>query len=239
MDSPEHRRLFEELKSLRRSLQSLPAESLGEDFAARVLRRAERELLADVASAEKPKVIEPLLAEPIAAATVVDDKVNLPPTHAHADRGARRGLVWSIAATAAAVGLVVFGPLFNEDSRNISQRSAEPVEMRAAPQAEPPATPGETERAKNVADKFAERGVAENGAARASRGGVEHGDAQIGAAQAKQEGERPLDDANALLRAAMRRWAMRKLRLRKPAVADATTRRRTLKIRGTLRRRAG
>jgi hypothetical protein len=121
MDSPEHRRLFEELKSLRRSLQSLPAESLDDDFAARVLRRAERELLADVPPVDK--------AKPNAA----DRGVNAGGALLRSERGVRRGLLWSIAATAAAVGLVVFGPLFNDRTREVSQRHQDPVDAELKP----------------------------------------------------------------------------------------------------------
>ena len=47
MDSAEHRQLFEELKALRRGMQSLPQRKLDADFAARVLQKAEKQLLAD------------------------------------------------------------------------------------------------------------------------------------------------------------------------------------------------
>ena len=46
LDSAEHRRTFEELRALRQSLQSLPRFQLDKDFSQRVLRRAERAMLA-------------------------------------------------------------------------------------------------------------------------------------------------------------------------------------------------
>lgn len=118
MDSAEHRRLFEELKALRRSLQALPAESLGDDFAARVLRRAERELLAEAAPQEKT----------FSAA----EEPRLRQASPKSERGVRRGLMWSIIATAAAVGFVVFGPLFSDRQRDLARAPA----TQAAPTSE-------------------------------------------------------------------------------------------------------
>jgi anti-sigma factor RsiW len=125
MDSAEHRRLFEELKSLRRSLQALPAESLGEDFAARVLRRAERELLAEAPAAEVGKAKESSAAPPVVASVREAERVALP-NRAHGERGARRGLVWSVIATAAAVGLLIYGPLLNQEQQQLTQGTARP-----------------------------------------------------------------------------------------------------------------
>lgn len=149
MDSADHRRLFEELKALRRSLQSLPAETLAEDFAARVLRRAERELLADGTPVDKSK------AKEAAAKPVV---VEAPPVVARpvvAERGNRRGLVWSIIATAAAVGLLTFGPLWNRPTHNVSRLNetetaptTEGAKQQAAP-AEQISSPVDDAKAKN------------------------------------------------------------------------------------------
>jgi len=63
LDSAEHRRTFEELRALRRSLQSLPAERLDEGFAERVLRRAEREMLAPRAAAVDEGAIQPVATD--------------------------------------------------------------------------------------------------------------------------------------------------------------------------------
>ncbi len=49
-DNPEARQLVDELRSLSSSLQSLPAYKLDEDLASRVLRQAEREMLAEPAA---------------------------------------------------------------------------------------------------------------------------------------------------------------------------------------------
>ncbi len=59
LDSAEHRRTFEELRALRRSLQSLPVERLDEGFAERVLRRAEREMLAPRATSRDDEERQP------------------------------------------------------------------------------------------------------------------------------------------------------------------------------------
>jgi hypothetical protein len=54
MDSAEHRKLFAELRALRGSLQSLPSHRLGDDFAERVLKRAERQMLASSEDGSAP-----------------------------------------------------------------------------------------------------------------------------------------------------------------------------------------
>src|SRR5690606_5715094 len=118
----------EELKALRRSLQALPAEALGEDFAARVLRRAERELLAEGPGAEKSKRLEPIAAaeatnlkSETSPASPVEKHVAVVRSSSQADRVSRRGLIWSIIATAAAVGFLIYGPLLNQQNSQVSQ----------------------------------------------------------------------------------------------------------------------
>ncbi len=108
MDSPEHRRLFEELKALRSSLQALPQEALGDDFAQRVLRRAEQELLTGDVAASEAVVQKRSAATSPSAATV------RPAKRDDHERGAWRGLIWSAAAMAAAIGLIVFSPMFTK-----------------------------------------------------------------------------------------------------------------------------
>jgi len=116
MDSVEHRRMFEELKSLRRSLQELPGQSLDDAFAARVLQRAEQELLLPDATGEAP---------PQAAKAAPTGKANsagaAPPRRG--EPGAWRGLVWSVAAMAAAVMFIVFSPLMRENGGRPGDRN--------------------------------------------------------------------------------------------------------------------
>ncbi len=105
MDSAEHRHLFEELKSLRHSLRTLPKESLDGDFAARVLERAEKQLLCgEGAAPEATPVTKP-------AKTTVE----LAPRPRREYRGAWRGLIWSVTAMVAAILLIVFSPMFTQN----------------------------------------------------------------------------------------------------------------------------
>ena len=99
MDSAAHRQLFEELKSLRVGLQALPRKSLDADFASRVLKRAEQQLL----------------DEPVEPSRAADQSTNQPQVVAAGQRAGPshwRGLVWSVATLAAAVMLIVFSPMF-------------------------------------------------------------------------------------------------------------------------------
>ena len=106
MDNLEHRRMFEELRALRSGLQELPQASLGDDFAQRVLQRAERELLAspaggndELSDGESSTRTEGMTSA--ATVTVRDEQ----------DAGILRGLVWAVAAMAAAIALIVFNPM--------------------------------------------------------------------------------------------------------------------------------
>lgn len=94
IDCAEHRRIFNELRALRESLHELPQQQLDDEFAARVLRRAEQE-----------KAVQP--AEPTAAAS--GDAATRPVRR----ESASRGLLWAAAAIVAAALLVVVSNPFS------------------------------------------------------------------------------------------------------------------------------
>jgi len=71
-DNPESRRLVDELRALRDAMQSLPKHELDNDFSTRVLRKAEREMLAD------PTVETPLAESPIAQPVAADRPRDMP-----------------------------------------------------------------------------------------------------------------------------------------------------------------
>ena len=110
IDSPEHRRLFEELKALRTTLHSLPSYQLGGDFAKRVLQKAEREMLtgskADEDSAAPQQETEQ--ANTSAAPPVLPTpgtKPNEP------SEGSWRGMIWAVAVLAAALAVALALPI--------------------------------------------------------------------------------------------------------------------------------
>jgi hypothetical protein len=92
---PESRQLLEELTTLRTSLQSLPRQSLGEDFASTVLRRAEREML------------QPAAATAEAQAPRGYDEFHRPVL---SWKRWQRPLAWSALAIAAALLIMAFSP---------------------------------------------------------------------------------------------------------------------------------
>jgi hypothetical protein len=118
-ERPEARRLLDELRGVRESLQSLPSYKLEPDFGAQVLQRAEREVLR-----------EPTVSR------------ILPQGDELADRGLaqewyeqkrwRRPLMWSIIALAAAV-VLMFVDRKPEREPHLAQKPAEPVGSSAAP----------------------------------------------------------------------------------------------------------
>lgn len=122
-DRPEARRLLDELRGVRESLQTLPSYKLEPDFGAQVLQRAEREVL------HGPKV-----------ARIVEDG------DAIADRGIsdewykqkrwRRPLLWSIVAVAAAV-VLMFVDRTADRERYLAQHTPE---AKTGPAAPPPPT---------------------------------------------------------------------------------------------------
>lgn len=168
MDSAEHRRQFEELKALRRGLQSLPQAALDDQFAQRVLRRAERELLAGAEASEHD---ESTVDEAKAAA--VSGRPLIERRRSGNERGSMRGLIWSIAALAAAVALIVFGPLFTDErQRNVAREEPDGVDQQESREAQIGAPP-------NIAAPFdpqaAEKSsVSDNAVAPANRRAAEH-----------------------------------------------------------------
>ncbi|NQT13273.1 MAG: hypothetical protein HQ582_11025 [Planctomycetes bacterium] len=130
--SPAARQLVDELRALSSSLQALPTHKIGEDITARVLRRAEREMLSERQGADPPR---PVVAEPEAY-----------PWKGALRRMMRpRNLVWPGAAVAVAL-VLMFADLnsFRESpSGEVATRapatadeSAEPPAMEAAEEAE-------------------------------------------------------------------------------------------------------
>ena len=103
--SPECRQLHDELRTLRGMLQSLPQHTLEEDFQAKVLRQAEREMLAT--PSEAPKETPPEAPEEI-----IEETFRLRPFNSV------RSLAWAAAAVAAAIAIMIFFPQKPEDPRN-------------------------------------------------------------------------------------------------------------------------
>ena len=99
--------LLDDLRAIRLSLKSLPRHQLGDDLSQRVLRQAEREMLG------KPPVSVLADEDPDVAPESATDPISEDPPVAtvHPDRGgAWRGVIWAVAAVAAAVLLVIFIP---------------------------------------------------------------------------------------------------------------------------------
>ena len=115
MDSAEHRQLFEELKALRRGMHALPQRNLDANFAARVLERAEKELLTE----DEP---ESAACAPAMKPIPHSNDVAHSDGGALSDGGAWRGLFWSVAAMAAAILLMVFSPWLMEQGQQHGER---------------------------------------------------------------------------------------------------------------------
>lgn len=111
VESAEDRRLFEDMRAIRADLQSLPRRELGKDLSERILRRAERAMLADGTAPDGTST-----DETVADADPQRDGVPgaaSPPTPP--DPGAWRSLIWAGAAIAAAIlVMVLVGPQFDE-----------------------------------------------------------------------------------------------------------------------------
>jgi len=98
---PDSRQMLDELMALRASLQALPQQKLGPDFAESVLRRAEREMLQP--GANQVAAIE------AASPTPVDTwRPEVPPILSMSRW--TRPLVWAALTTAAAIMIMMFSP---------------------------------------------------------------------------------------------------------------------------------
>jgi hypothetical protein len=134
-ERPECRQWIDELRAIGGGLRDLPRHTLDEDFAERILRRAEREMLATPPQANgppavpPPTIVSPIPAPPATTPTpggpIPDAPVASAPTQAvPADdepgtafqhdlvswRRWRRPAVWSALATAAALLIMFLGP---------------------------------------------------------------------------------------------------------------------------------
>lgn len=114
-ERPESRQLLEELRAIQHRLQSMPAARLGDDFAERVLRQAEREMLSS--GEEGFRVQDSEFREPSGA----DGREQV-----FSWRRVRRPMIW--ASLALAAGLLVM--LFDRDRLNRPQK-----QVAMAPQA--------------------------------------------------------------------------------------------------------
>lgn len=115
-ESPEHQQMLGELSALRDSFQSLPSFSLGEKFGGRVLRAAERSMLAD-----RPENMESR-SEP------ARDGQAATPAHTAIDHatGDRRG--WQLAlGSIAAIAALLLLTLFLADIKNEPELSPTPA----------------------------------------------------------------------------------------------------------------
>ncbi|MBI2823389.1 MAG: hypothetical protein HYX69_01720 [Planctomycetia bacterium] len=121
---PDSRQMLEELTALRASLRELPKHELGPDFAASVLRRAEREMLVPASAVAMPRPHEEKSAS-----------AGRPPVLSWARW--QRPLIWSSLAVAAALVIMFLSP----DERHQPQVAQAPA----------PAAPGRGEAAWDVA----------------------------------------------------------------------------------------
>lgn len=110
---PEARQLLEELRAMRTALGELPSYRLEADFAQRVLRRAERDMLAGAASESAAQVTAeaPVAAGRAAAAQRSEERPTV------AAPGSKRPLVYVALALAAAVAVVVTNALWIEPDK--------------------------------------------------------------------------------------------------------------------------
>lgn len=124
--SAEFRQLHEELRAVRANIDSLPRYQLDSDFAASVLRRAERAMLATPA-------VKPLTAR-------IDASVMRPEAATPRDRVVRglRAFRWSIVALAVALLIMIFNPGEQQKEPNVAlvkDRSDESAQKEASPAA--------------------------------------------------------------------------------------------------------
>ncbi len=122
-ESAELRQLVEELRGLRGSLDLLPRHRLEDDFAERVLRRAEREVLVS----GQPQSD----ASPASPSAIDHRSASLTPEADHAARPRRRSLrplIYAAVAIAAAVLIVVFDPTQqkNVEVAQVHPRTSDP-----------------------------------------------------------------------------------------------------------------
>ena len=134
--------MVDELKAIGGGLRDLPRHALDDDFADRVLRRAEREILstAPLATPPPPPVIAPQADVRIPQEAIASARVQMDPIHGEPGtafqsdwvswRRWRRPLVWSSLAVAAALLIMFFGPQPMPD-----KRAGVEVAMAPAPQA--------------------------------------------------------------------------------------------------------
>lgn len=112
---PERRRELAELQALSRRVRSLPSQSLGDTFAAEVLRRAERDMLV-----------------PVPAESSSGGGSRLPLGRGFGWLPSRRGLMWAGAALAASVLILLLGPGSEHELTVMSTPPAETVTLNTA-----------------------------------------------------------------------------------------------------------
>jgi anti-sigma factor RsiW len=111
-EQPEARQLLDELRALSGGFEALPRHRLEADFASRVLRAAERELLADDSPGDAPAASPQSAASSsndVAASSARDDSIRPAERQAHKFdwKRWRRPLAWAGAAMAAGLLLMV------------------------------------------------------------------------------------------------------------------------------------
>lgn len=118
--SAELRQVVDELRGLRESLQQLPRHRLGGDFAAQVLRRAERAMLTSSAPAESQANQAPAANGDGHADSIVV-RGGGPGEVVSRFRRGRRPWIWAAAAVAVAVLLMVFTPRGKKHATDIAK----------------------------------------------------------------------------------------------------------------------
>lgn len=107
VENAECRQLFEELRALRGSLQSLPSHRPPSGFSQRVIRRAERAMLQDSENAPDAAINGKPAASEKGASHEAAAQAHAPTIAIPAESGAWRGAAWIFAAAALAAALLV------------------------------------------------------------------------------------------------------------------------------------
>ncbi|MEX2121233.1 MAG: zf-HC2 domain-containing protein [Pirellulales bacterium] len=142
-EQPESRALLEDLRALRSGLESLPRHRLEGNFAERVLRRAEREMLAPELEAGRPDRLRELPGTSSASAAAVsrsasdamaDEDGSVSPPEANWPwRAGRRTWAWAGLAAAAALLVMLFTPdrVADREAEHLA-RAPDPAALPAA-----------------------------------------------------------------------------------------------------------
>ncbi|MEX2561077.1 MAG: zf-HC2 domain-containing protein, partial [Pirellulales bacterium] len=142
-EQPESRALLEDLRALRSGLEALPRHRLESDFAGRVLRRAEREMLAPELEAGRLDRLSELPGTSSASAPAVsrsasdamaDEDGSVSPPEANWPwRAGRRTWAWAGLAAAAALLVMLFTPdrVADREAEHLA-RAPDPAALPAA-----------------------------------------------------------------------------------------------------------